>query len=239
MLCARPLVVVMGLGVVLAACGESVAWRVRAPVPQPPTRVIGGVPVATLCEDLPNLTEADVAYLAGRAEKEMEGVRVRRIVHSRLHPGEIRYVELQFEYHETHARIRRSGSIVIAWDEKEEGGAGRGAWSWHTEQESIVDAEICAPGRSFLDHEPVPDADVVHVEVSGDLTADEIVDVVDAVYDHVPAGQKLAFISREDDGAFEVMTVWARKYRSHSGSTLEVRRGLRGWNVTLTGEWVS
>lgn len=233
MVCARPLVVVMGLGVVLAACGGDAAWGLRPPVPQPPTRVIGGVPVATLCEDLPDLTEADVAHLVERAEKEMEGLRVRRIIHSRIHPLERRYVELQFEYHETHARIRRSHSIVIA---KPVTGA---AWSRRTVRRSTPDTEICAPGRSFLDETPVPAADVVHVGVSGDLTDDEILDVVDAVYDHVPAGEKLASIRREDDGAFEVMTVLARKYRALSGSTLEVRRGRRGWKVALTGRWVS
>lgn len=237
MVCARPLVVV-GFSVVLAACAGDVAWRRRPPVPQPPTRVIGGVAVATLCEDLPDLTEADVAFLVGRAEKEMQGLRVRRIVHSRTHPLETRYVGLQFEYHETHARIRRSRTVMFTWDDDEQGGVGRRAWSLEPERH-WTQAEICAPGRSFLAETPIPEADVVRVGVRKDLTADEIVDVVDAVYNHVPAGQKLRSIRREDDGAFEVMTAWARKYRSLSGSVLEVRRGRWGWKVTLTGKWVS
>ena len=230
--------IVLVLGVVLTACGGDRTWKPRPPAPQPPTQVIGGLPVATMLENLPDLTEAEVAYLVNEVEKEMEGLRVRRVVHSRTHPLERRYVELQFEYHETHARIRRSRSVIVDWDERREGRDGRGTWIRQAAQRTPK-AEVCAPGRSFLDEEAVPETEVVQVYVSGDLTADEIIEVVDAAYNDVPEGEKLSSIRRADDGGFEVMTVKVSKYRSLSGSVLEVRRFLGRWTVARTGMWVS
>jgi len=233
------LFVLATLSVVMAACGGDAAWSERPPVPQPPTQVIGGIPVATMCEDLPDLTEADVAYLVARAEEEMPGLRVRRIIHSRSHPLEMRYVELQFDYHETHARIRRRHFVVIQWDREEEGGVPGGKWSREAHLDRSAEAEVCAPGHSFLDEKPVLVADIVQVGVVGELTSDEIVVIVDAVYDHVPAREKLQRICREDDGTVEVYTAVTRSGRSLSGSFFEMRRRLWGWSVSVSGEWCS
>ena len=80
---------------------------------------------------------------------------------------------------------------------------------------------------------------VVEIFVGEELTADKILEIVDAVYNRVPAGERLRYIGGEDDGAYEVMTERADTLRPLSGSVLEVRRGRSGWKVTVIGEWVS
>jgi len=239
------LFIVAGLGIVLAACKGGATWGERLPAPQIQTQVIGGIPVATMCEDLPDLTEAEVAYVVALAEKHMQGLQVRRIVHSRGHPGECPYLLLQFEYEETRARIRFSRSIVCDQADKEEGAVGPQVWGLYTELEPGVElepgleAEVCAPGRSYLEEHVVPESDIVHVGVSGDLSPNEIVEIVDAAYNHVPAGEEIESISRMGSGGFWVETVDVQDGLYLSGSVLKVQRRSGGWSVTPWGQWAS
>ena len=69
---------------------------------------------------------------------------------------------------------------------------------------------------------------------------DEIVEAVDVVYDHVPAGGTLTNIFREDDGCYGFGIGWAEDSRPPYNSTMYAQRGPRGWEVweeTWIGEW--
>lgn len=225
-----------GLCAVFVACAGNATWRARPPVPQPPTQVVGGIVIATLCEDLPDLTEAEVASVAKAAEEHVEGQRVRRIFHTRVHPGEFRELRLQFEYHDTRERIRFSRWMTVYF---EKDGDGRGTWTLETELEPSLGAEICAPGLSFLNGKPVPSSDLVEVWAGEDVAAEELLEIVDAAYNHVPAGEQLRYIDAAGDGTYEVQTEHTDTLRALYGSVLEVRREGSQWEVTVIGEWIS
>ncbi len=214
--------------VMTVACEKRRAtWTPRPPVPQPPVQLVGGIPVAMLNAGIPLPTDGDVRGLVQRAQEERKDHRARRIDVGRMHPSGGLYAVVHFGYHTSRERIRRSYSVGMPYKNA------------HSYLSLVTQVEVCAPGRSFLNKNTVPSGDLVSIDVEEALSDEEIVEVVDAVYDSVPAGEKLLSIVRDDSGVYRVRTGHAPAYQPLSGSVLEAERRVHGWSVVVVAKWVS